>query len=98
MSTRQARTPVAEIVLACLGVFVGVVAWWALLYWTTFLVSTITEEVWWSRLGVAIVNVGTIVGTAVIAARERSARAFLIGMLLGLVGFWVLVLGLRMSS
>lgn len=84
--------------LACLGVFVGVVAWWALLYKTTLVVSIITEEVWWSRLGVAIVNVGTIVGAAVIAVRERSARAFLIGMLLGLVGFWALVMTLWMSS
>lgn len=97
MLTRP-QTPAAAISLALLGVLFGAATWWVLLYGAAGIVSMVTQEVWWSQLGIAIANVGAIVTAVVIAVHERPARPFMIGAVLGLIGFWLLVLSLRMAS
>jgi hypothetical protein len=91
----RGNAPVVNLTWLMLGAVVGVALWWVVLYGAVLVVSVFTEDVGWSRAGVAVANVGLVLGCGVGLVRVRSARPLLVGAVVGLVAFWVLVAGLR---
>ena len=90
--SRDGSAPLAMAASGALGVLAGVVAWWIVLYGAAFAISIVTQDVVWGRAVIRTAQAAAVLIGIVGAVRLRSRRAFMVGALVGFVGFelWVL--------
>lgn len=87
----QKTNGVRALALLGLGVVLGVVEWWAVLYGAALAISVVTQDVGVARVAIFGTMVVVVLAGVVCAVRVREARPFFVGAVAGFVGFglWV---------